>query len=72
VNTPLTAGQCLQHARFGIGVASHSDKSRTTIDFYDHGVRTFVTSMLEVELMTEAPHRPKAAAKPRANRKPAK
>jgi hypothetical protein len=60
VNKPLAAGQYLQHARFGIGVATQSDESRTTIDFYEHGIKKFVTGMLEVQLMNDAPPRPKA------------
>lgn len=71
MKTPLATGQCLQHARFGIGIATHSDDSRTVIDFYDHGVKTFVTGMLEVELVKDAPPRPKAAEKPKAPRKTA-
>ena len=71
MKNPLATGQCLQHARFGIGVATHSDDSRTVIDFYDHGVKTFLTGMLEVELVKDAPPRPKAPEKPRATRKAA-
>jgi hypothetical protein len=40
------------------------------IDFYDHGVKTFLTGMLEVELVKNAPPRPKAE-KPKATRKAA-
>jgi|APDOM4702015191_1054821.scaffolds.fasta_scaffold290762_2 hypothetical protein len=71
MNRPLATGQCLQHARFGIGVATQSNESRTTIDFYEHGVKTFITEMLEVELMPVTPPRPKGAEKARAPRKAA-
>lgn len=71
MKSPLSAGQALQHARFGIGVATHSDESRTTIDFYDHGVKTFITPMLEVQLMKDAPPRPQAE-KPKAKKAAAK
>ena len=54
---PLREGQPLQHQRFGVGIATHSTDTRTTIDFYEHGVKTFVTSMLEVELLPSAPER---------------
>ena len=65
----LREGQPLQHARFGVGIATHSTESRTTIDFYEHGVKTFVTSMLEVELLSEAPARAGGAKKaPRAKK----
>jgi hypothetical protein len=68
MKTPLRPGQCLQHARFGLGIATGSDDSRTVIDFYEHGVKTFVTSMLEVELVAEAPPRPTPPGKARAKR----
>jgi hypothetical protein len=70
VTKPLPAGQALQHARFGIGIATQSNESRTTIDFYEHGTKTFVTGMLECELIKDAPPRPKAE-KPAARRKAA-
>ena len=67
----LREGQPLQHARFGVGIATHSTETRTTIDFYEHGVKTFVTSMLEVELLSEAPARAGGTRKaPRAKKAP--
>lgn len=67
----LREGQPLQHARFGVGIATHCTDSRTTIDFYEHGVKTFVTSMLEVELLPEAPARAGGTRKaPRAKKAP--
>ena len=60
---PLREGQPLQHQRFGVGIATHSTDTRTTIDFYEHGVKTFVTSMLEVELLPSAPERAGGAAR---------
>ena len=72
MKSPLATGQHLQHARFGIGVATRSVDSRTVIDFYEHGVKTFVTDMLEVELLKGTPPpRPKPPAKPKATRKAA-
>ena len=62
---PLSEGQCLQHSRYGVGVTTLSNPSRTTIDFYEHGTKTFVTEMLEVELLSEAPPRPRGERKPR-------
>lgn len=67
MKAPVKAGQALQHERFGIGIATSSDSARTVIDFYEHGVKTFITDMLEVELIAEAPVRP---GKPRAARAP--
>jgi hypothetical protein len=67
----LREGQPLQHARFGVGIATQCTDTRTTIDFYEHGVKTFVTSMLEVELLNEAPARAGGTRKaPRAKKAP--
>lgn len=55
---PLDVGRAVRHAVFGLGATLSSDASRTTIEFVDHGTKTFVTAMLEVELTDEAlPHR---------------
>jgi hypothetical protein len=64
----LREGQCLRHELFGVGIALGSDEERTTIDFYEHGRKTFVTRMLDAELMAEAPPRPRGS-KPRPRRK---
>jgi hypothetical protein len=70
---PLREGQPLQHERFGVGIATHSTETRTTIDFYEHGVKTFVTSMLEVELLPSAPERAGGTPrKPAREKKPKK
>ena len=53
----MREGQCLKHGVYGIGVATSSNEERTTIDFYEHGRKTFVTSMLEAELVADAPAR---------------
>ena len=63
----LREGQCLRHARYGVGIATESNTDRTTIDFYEHGVKKFVTGMLDAELLTESPPRP---PKPRAPKAP--
>ena len=41
----------MRHARFGVGITTQSTDSRTTIDFQEHGVKTFVTHMLEVDFV---------------------
>lgn len=66
----LREGQCVKHALFGIGVATGSNEERTTIDFYEHGRKLFVTHLLEAELVAEAPPRP-GGAKARPRRKSA-
>jgi hypothetical protein len=50
-------GQCLRHAIFGVGIVTASGDERTTIDFYEHGSKKFVTHLLEAELVAEAPPR---------------
>jgi hypothetical protein len=57
----LAVGQCIKHAQFGVGVVSASNSERTAIDFYDHGVKQFVTAMLNAELVDSAPPRPRPA-----------
>lgn len=59
----LRVGQCVEHARYGVGVATDSNEERTTIDFYEHGPKKFVTELLDAQILAEAPPRPR---KPRA------
>lgn len=59
----LRVGQCVEHSRYGVGIATDSNEERTTIDFYEHGPKKFVTGMLEAQILAEAPPRPR---KPRA------
>jgi hypothetical protein len=44
---PPAEGQWLEHERFGIGVATHTSGTRTTIQFDHHGIKTFVTERLQ-------------------------
>ena len=66
---PIAEGQWIRHARFGMGVTTSSTESRTTIDFQEHGVKTFVTHMLEADLVappanaTTSRRRSKSSAK---------
>jgi hypothetical protein len=59
----LRVGQCVEHGRYGVGIATESNEERTTIDFYEHGPKKFVTELLEAQVLAEAPPRPR---KPRA------
>lgn len=60
MNAPLSIGQRLNHDRYGLGTATLSDERRTTIDFDEHGSKTFVTEMLQATLVDgPAPVRPK-------------
>jgi hypothetical protein len=51
----LGEGQQLKHGTYGLGVVTQSDSDRTTIDFDDFGRKLFVTSLMTVELIGEAP-----------------
>ena len=51
----LEGGQRVSHAVFGLGVMSSPSGGRTVISFDEHGPRTFVTRLLEVDLLS-APH----------------
>jgi len=54
----LPKDQALAHAQFGVGIVKSSDDDRTVIDFYEHGPKKFVTSMLQAQLLAEAPPKP--------------
>jgi hypothetical protein len=51
----LDEGQRVRHAVFGIGVTISASRARTVVRFDEEGPRTFVTSMVELEVLT-APH----------------
>jgi hypothetical protein len=51
----LKGGQRVSHATFGLGVMGSPSGGRTVITFDEHGPRTFVTSLLEVDILS-APH----------------
>ena len=54
----LKVSQYLRHEKYGLGVVSTSNGQRTTIDFYDHGMKKFATELLVVELLPgRAPER---------------
>lgn len=66
----LSEGQTIRHQQYGIGTVTESNVERTTIDFDDHGVKKFVTSIWVAELIGEPPaDRP---ARRRIRRKSAK
>jgi hypothetical protein len=41
----LVEGQSIRHEQYGMGIVTESNTERTTIDFDDHGVKKFVTSI---------------------------
>lgn len=51
----LGEGQAIRHDQYGLGVVTESNGERTTIDFDNHGVKKFVTSIWSAELIGEPP-----------------
>jgi hypothetical protein len=51
----LPEGQTIRHELYGIGIVTESNGERTTIDFDSHGVKKFVTSIWNAELVGEPP-----------------
>ena len=62
----LPQGQYIKHVQYGFGVVTESDAERTAIDFDIHGRKKFVTSLMVVDLVGEAPPRP---ARPKRSKK---
>ncbi len=51
----LGEGQRVSHATFGVGVVKSSSRGHTTVCFDEDGPKTFVTSLVELEVLS-APH----------------
>jgi hypothetical protein len=62
----LSEGQSIRHQQYGMGTVTESNTDRTTIDFDDHGVKKFVTSIWSAELVGEAPAQPPTRRRGRA------
>lgn len=54
----LQEGQTIKHGVYGMGVVTTSDVERTAVEFEDHGLKLFVTSIMTAELIGEAPAQP--------------
>jgi hypothetical protein len=67
----LVEGQAIKHEQYGTGVVTESNNERTTIDFDNHGVKKFVTSMWTAELIGEPPAQPPARRRGRRKSKKA-
>lgn len=65
----LEAGQTVRHMQYGVGTVTESDSDRTTVEFDDHGMKKFVTSMWSAEVVGEIVGRP---TRPKRRRKSAK
>ena len=51
----LVEGQAIRHEQYGMGTVTESNTERTTIDFDNHGLKKFVTSIWSAELIGEPP-----------------
>ncbi len=54
----LSEGQQVKHDLYGLGVVTESDTDRTTVEFDDHGMKKFVTTIWTAEVLGDAPPRP--------------
>ena len=67
----LQAGQYIKHFQYGCGVIMKRDSERTTIDFDEHGLKVFVTSLVTIEPAEGAPPKRRRAGCVKAARPPA-
>lgn len=67
----LVEGQAIKHEQYGTGVVTESNNERTTIDFDNHGLNKFVTSIWTAELIGEPPAQPPARRRGRRKSKKA-
>ena len=51
----LIEGQTIRHTQYGLGTITESNNERTSVDFDDHGMKKFVTSIWSAELIGEPP-----------------
>ena len=51
----LVEGQSIRHEQYGMGTVTESTTERTTVDFDNHGMKKFVTSIWTAELVGEPP-----------------
>jgi hypothetical protein len=62
----LEAGQYIKHFQYGCGVIVKRDSERTTIDFDEHGLKIFVTSLMTIEPAEGAPPKRRRARRVKA------
>ena len=51
----LKQNQYIKHNQYGLGVISQSNAERTTVEFESHGVKKFVTDLMQYELLADQP-----------------
>jgi hypothetical protein len=64
----LSEGQQVKHEVYGLGVVMESDTDRTTVEFDDHGMKKFVTTIWTAEVLGQAPPRPARRRQRRARK----
>jgi hypothetical protein len=64
----LEMGQYVKHSQYGCGVIVKRDAERTTIDFDQHGVKLFVTSLVTIEPAEGTPPKRKRARRTKASK----
>lgn len=65
-------GDRVSQPQYGAGTVTAANEYHTTIDFDDHGLRTFATAQVKLERsMTAAPVRPKTVRRKAVRRVPA-
>ena len=62
----LAEGLYIKHQQYGCGVVTQSDTERTTIDFDEHGVKIFVTSLMTIEPAEGVPPKRRRAKRVKA------
>ena len=65
----LEAGQTVRHELYGVGTVTESDSERTSVEFDDHGLKKFVTSLWSAEVVGEIEGRPKRSKRRRKSTK---
>jgi hypothetical protein len=51
----IQEGSYIKHSQYGLGVVTESDNERTSIEFDEHGLKKFVTSIMVVEAAEGTP-----------------
>ena len=68
----FSIGDRVSQQQYGAGTVAAANEYHTTIDFDEHGPRTFATAIVKLERSTTlAPPRAKAARRKAAPRRPA-
>ena len=69
--SPYSKGDRVLHAQYGAGTLTDIDEFHTVIDFDQHGVRKFATSMVVLQ-STDEPAPPRPSTRRRKSAAPAR